>query len=93
MSFLLSVTNTQAWKNALAYYEICSSQIRKVFILQVPGLTCNKLERLSLQASPAYNIMGSFTKLRIKLSFMNRVPVITDEMFVGVKRSSLLCLQ
>jgi hypothetical protein len=34
VSFLLSVTNTLVWTNALAYYGICRLQIHYVFIVQ-----------------------------------------------------------
>jgi hypothetical protein len=33
-SFLLSVTNTLAWTNTLAYHGICTLRVRNVFILQ-----------------------------------------------------------
>ncbi len=38
VSFLLSVTNTLAWTNTLAYYRIHKLQIGNLFIVQSPGL-------------------------------------------------------
>ncbi len=41
--FILAVTSSLALTNTLAYYEICTLQIRNVFIVQGPGACTIKL--------------------------------------------------
>ncbi len=47
MSFLLSVTNTLAWKNPFAYNRIFTLWIGNVFISKAPGLFCFMVAKMS----------------------------------------------